>query len=78
MSRTMEGYDQQRERIEGIYPGRMSLKVSEVAKTEGIDPRTARSRFPFCEDGMISVEDYIRTLCLRGRRRPASRPAGRR
>lgn len=67
MARTMEGYDQQRARIEQIFPGRMSLKVSEVAAAEGLDPRTVRKRFPFCPDGMISVEDYIRTLCLRGR-----------
>lgn len=70
MSRTLEGYDDQRERIEKIFPGRMSLKVSEVASAEGIDKRTARKRFPFSDDGMISVEAYIRSLCLRNRPAP--------
>ncbi len=65
MPREYEGYRSQIERINGIFPGRTTLKVREIASMEGHDPRTIRKRYPFDDNGDISVDCYVRALCRR-------------
>ncbi len=62
MPREYEGYRTQIERINGIFPNRLTLKVKEVAFLENKDPRTVRDMYHFY-GGQISVDAYVRALC---------------
>lgn len=62
MGREYEGYRNMIERVNAIFPGRMTLKVAEVCTLEGVGSRAVRDMFNF-NGGHISVDAYVRHLC---------------
>lgn len=62
MSREMEGFREKLEELHTMFPGRVWLKTSEIAKSAGMDRRTAIRKFGIGSGGM-SVDDFARALC---------------